>query len=499
MKVQKGRVGDVSGQTLTATPNRLDRVLARLAAQHPSSWTTSYLRQASAVDAVCALAGGLLAFQLRFDGERSGQNGAYLLLSLILPVLWVGAIALAGGYDSRFIGVGTEEFRRVLTAGVSLTAAVAIVSYASKTDVARGYVIIALPCLTMFDLIGRFALRKRLHRLRRFGGFMRRVVLVGHAAVAADLTAVLRRESYHGLSVVAACLAGERVPASVDGVPAFSGLDGVAEVVSKFSADTVAVLACPEMSGARLRDLAWELEKTDTDLCVAPALLDVAGPRTTIRPVAGLPLLHLDHPEFTGIRRLIKDGFDRSCALAALALLAPLLLAIAVAIRLTDGGPALFRQVRVGKDSRGFIMYKFRTMVTDAEVRKAELTGVSDQNGVLFKIHDDPRVTRVGRLLRRWSIDELPQLLNVLRGDMSLVGPRPALPEEAAVYADHVRRRLVVKPGLTGLWQVSGRSDLSWDESVRLDLRYVENWSFVLDLQILWKTAAAVTGGSGAY
>ena len=489
----------MSGQTLATAPNRLDRVIARLAAQHPSSWTTSYLRQASAVDAVCALAGGLLAFQVRFDGERSGLPGAYLMLSLILPVLWVGAIALAGGYDSRFIGVGSEEFRRVLTAGVSLTAAVAIVAYASKTDIARGYVIIALPCLTAFDLMGRLVLRKRLHRMRRFGGFMRKVVVVGHAAVAADLTAVLRRESYHGLSVVAACLAGRDAPAVIDGVPAFAGLDDVAEIVSRFSADTVAVLACPEMSGTRLRDLAWELEKTDTDLCVAPALLDVAGPRTTIRPVAGLPLLHLDHPEFSGIRRIVKDGFDRGCAPVALLLMSPLLLAIAVAIRLTDDGPALFRQVRVGKDSRGFIMYKFRTMVTDAETRKADLNGFNDHDGVLFKIHDDPRITRVGRLLRRWSIDELPQLLNVLRGDMSLVGPRPALPEEAAVYADHVRRRLVVKPGLTGLWQVSGRSDLSWDESVRLDLRYVENWSFVLDLQILWKTAAAVMYGSGAY
>jgi exopolysaccharide biosynthesis polyprenyl glycosylphosphotransferase len=282
-------------------------------------------------------------------------------------------------------------------------------------------------------------------------------------------------------------------------VPVIAGLDRVADVVQRYEADTVAVLSCPEMSGAGLRDLAWELEKTGTDLCVAPALLDVAGPRTTIRPVAGLPLLHVDHPEFTGLRRLIKAAFDRAMALTALLLLAPLFILISSVIRLTDGGPAFFRQTRVGRDGRAFMVFKFRTMVVDAEARKAQLISLNESDGVLFKMRRDPRVTRVGVLLRRWSLDELPQLINVLIGDMSMVGPRPALPQEAALYGDHVRRRLAVKPGITGLWQVNGRSDLTWDESVRLDLRYVENWSFMLDLQILWKTWSAVFRGSGAY
>jgi exopolysaccharide biosynthesis polyprenyl glycosylphosphotransferase len=261
----------------------------------------------------------------------------------------------------------------------------------------------------------------------------------------------------------------------------------------------VAVLACPEMSGVRLRELAWELEKTGTDLCVAPALLDVAGPRTTIRPVAGLPLLHMDHPEFTGTKQVIKDAFDKIVGLSALALTAPVFLFVTLIIRLDDGGPAFFRQTRVGRDGRDFTVYKFRTMVMDAEKLKTELTASNDHDGVLFKMRKDPRITKVGSWLRRWSLDELPQLVNVVRGDMSLVGPRPALPDEAARYGDYVRRRLVVKPGLTGLWQVNGRSDLSWEESVRLDLRYVENWSLVLDLQILWKTLSAVWRGSGAY
>jgi exopolysaccharide biosynthesis polyprenyl glycosylphosphotransferase len=269
--------------------------------------------------------------------------------------------------------------------------------------------------------------------------------------------------------------------------------------VSRFGADTVAILACPEMNGTRLRELAWELEKTGTQMYVASALLDVAGPRTTIRPVAGLPLLHVDHAELAGSKQVIKAVFDRVSAALALMLLAPLFVVIALAVRMTDHGPVFFRQIRIGKNGAPFTVWKFRTMVIGAESRKAELLALNEGNGALFKLRRDPRITRAGAWLRRRSLDELPQLFNVLLGNMSLVGPRPALPVEVAEYRDHMRRRLVVKPGITGLWQVNGRSDLSWDEAERLDLRYVENWSLALDLQILWKTLSAVIHGSGAY
>ena len=492
----------MAGLETVSQYRRTEGVTARVPAQGPAripvSWTTGYRRRALVADAGCALAGGLLAFQVRFNAQVSSA-WVYLLLSLALPLVWLLSVWLAGGYDSRFIGVGSDEFRRVLNAGVCLTATVAIVAYAAKADLARGYVVLALPTLTALDLIARFRLRKRLHKSRRQGGCMQKVVVVGHPDVVADLAAELRRETHHGLSVVAACVVGPEQPAEIDRIPVIGGLGNVVTVVEQFGADTVAVLACPEMSGARLRDLAWALEKTGTDLCVAPALLDVAGPRTTIRPAAGLPLLYMDHPEFTGARRLVKSVFDRTLALAALLLLVPLLIVVAVAIRIGDPGPAFFRQTRVGKDGRSFTVYKFRTMVVDAEARKAELALRNETGGVLFKIRKDPRVTPVGGWLRHWSLDELPQLINVIRGDMSLVGPRPPLPDEVAKYVDHVRRRLAVKPGITGLWQVNGRSDLSWDESVRLDLRYVENWSLMLDLQILWKTCSAVLRSSGAY
>jgi exopolysaccharide biosynthesis polyprenyl glycosylphosphotransferase len=488
----------VSGHAAVADAPARTGILAGVVAWGTGSWTARYLRLAKVADGCCGLAAGLLAYQVRFD-DVGHHPAEYLAFSLALPLVWIATLLFGGAYDPRFIGVGTDEFRRVLNAGIFLIAAVAFLSYATKANLARGYVVIALPSVLLFDLLTRYALRKQLHRARRHGYCMRRVVLVGHALVAEDIITMLRRETYHGLSVVAACLADALPVALSADVPVVPGLDQVTEAVTRFDADTVAVLACPEMAGDRLRQLAWDLEKTGTELCVAPALLDVAGPRTTIRPTAGLPLLHLDHPEFSGTRLIVKAAFDKVFALAALVVAAPLLGALALAIKLDDGGPVLFKQARVGKDGRPFAVYKLRTMVPDAEERKASLAWANQQQWPLFKIRRDPRLTRLGRWLRRWSLDELPQLVNVLAGEMSLVGPRPALPEEAARYGDHVRRRLAVKPGMTGLWQINGRSDLSWDESVRLDLRYVENWSLVFDLQILWKTLAAVVRGAGAY
>jgi exopolysaccharide biosynthesis polyprenyl glycosylphosphotransferase len=440
--------------------------------------------------------GVFMAAQVRFG---SNVTAMYLGLSLALPVLWIAALWLAGAYDVRFIGTGSDEYRKVLNAGVSLTAAVAIFSYTVNLQLSRAYVVIALPSITVLDLFARFAMRKRLHARRMRGKCLHNVVAVGHELAVAALATELGRDKYHGLTVVGACVVRPGECDEVVGVPVYGGLDDITAAVKAFDADTVAVTTCPEMDGVRLRSLAWELEKTGTDLCVSPALLDVAGPRTTIRPTAGLTLLHVDHPQLTGFRLVLKGLFDRCAAAAALVMLAPVMATLAAAVWLHDRGPALFTQLRVGKDGHSFRMYKFRTMVVDAEQRRAELLPGNDSDGVLFKLRKDPRVTAVGAHLRRLSLDELPQLFNVFLGDMSLVGPRPALPDEAEKYAEHVRRRLVVKPGLTGLWQVNGRSDLSWEESVRLDLRYVENWSFALDLQILWKTISVMVRGSGAY
>lgn len=460
------------------------------------TWMKGYLRRTVIIDLCCSIAAVSAALTLRFGDDFSMS---YAYLSLAFPLLWAMAVTLAGGYDSRFIGTGSDEFRKVLNAGVSLTAGLAIFSYLINSELSRIFLVIAMPGVTVLDLAARFCLRKWLHRLRAAGRCMLAVVAVGHESGVADLIKELSRDKYHGMRVVAACIAEPDGRREVAGVPVFGGLDDVPSTVRRCAADTVAVTACPEIDAVELRGLAWQLEKTGTDLCVAPSLLDVAGPRTTVRPTAGLTLLHVDHPQLSGARQVIKSLFDRLVASIALVLLSPLFLALVAIIRLHDKGPALFVQTRVGKNGRTFRLFKFRTMQVGAEERLAQLQGSNDHDGVLFKMRRDPRVTSIGARLRKWSVDELPQLVNVLLGDMSLVGPRPALPSEAARYADHVHRRLVVKPGLTGLWQVNGRSDLSWEESVRLDLRYVENWSFALDLQILWKTISVIFRGNGAY
>ncbi|HEY3504025.1 MAG TPA: sugar transferase [Actinocatenispora sp.] len=466
-------------------------------------WENRYLRLVFAADVLVALVVGAAAFGLRF-GVVTDYNRRYLALAGLLPAVWALALGFAQAYEKRHLFVGTAEYQRVLRAGVTLAAGFTFVSYAADIRLARGYVLIVLPLTVLATVLLRFALRKRLHRARSRGRHLRRVVVVGHRRAIADVCRQLRRERYHGMEVVGACVPERRPrptlgPVPDLGVPVYGTFADAAATVAAAGADTVIVLSCPELDGVALRRLGWELERDDVDLIVASALIDVAGGRTTIRPVDGLPMLHVEHARLRGSRRVAKEFVDRVGAAVLLVLLAPLLAAVALMIKVDSPGPVLFRQPRVGRGGALFDIVKFRTMYTDAEARLAELRGRNEAAGVLFKIRDDPRVTRVGRYLRRFSADELPQLLNVLAGQMSLVGPRPPLPVEVAEYPADMLRRLVVKPGLTGLWQVSGRSDLPWEEAIRLDLRYVENWSLSLDLVILLRTVTAVVRTSGAY
>jgi exopolysaccharide biosynthesis polyprenyl glycosylphosphotransferase len=474
-------------------------VLLEAVPRHASSiWTRAYLRLLLFGDTACALLACVcvLGFRLLY--------GVFVpliefLLGVGLVAAWPVALMIGGAYRRRAYGEGTDEFKAVFNGGVGLMATVAIGAYATQTVIARSFVMAMLPLALLSALYFRYWMRKRLHRKRAVGEYLRQVIAVGHRESILDLMMQFRSQPYHGMRIVGACLPQDRIDDDLDGIPVLGDFGDVARVVASTRADAVAVLACPELDGAALRRLAWSLETARTDLFVAPALMDVAGPRISIRPVAGMPLLHVEHPEFGGARQYMKSVFDRVVAGAALLMLALPLLGLALLIRSTSRGPALFHQTRVGRRGREFRVVKFRTMVEGAEGLKEALIASNELDGVLFKMRNDPRITRVGTFLRRYSLDELPQLLNVVRGEMSLVGPRPPLPEEVAQYGADVRRRLVVKPGMTGLWQVSGRSDLTWEESVRLDLRYVENWSLILDLQILWKTWSVVIRGEGAY
>src|SRR4051794_37153294 len=421
-------------------------------------------------------------------------------MSFVGVLGWLAFLAAGGSYEQRFLSFGVEEIKRVFNSSVRFVAAVALVSYGAKLSLSRGFVVVALPLGTALLVIGRHIGHVVLRRMRARGRFQSRLLVVGDRQRVEDLVGQANREPDAGFEIVGACTPLGTHGTEVAGVPIVGTLTGVFEAISSRNVDTVAVTASPAITSRALRRLSWELEGTGVSLLVAPGLTDVAGPRIHVRPVGTrLPLLHVEEPEFTGARKVLKETQDRILAGSALLFLTPLLLALAALIRVESRGPALFRQVRVGLNGEEFCVFKFRSMHIDAEERLAALAGLNETDGLLFKMRDDPRVTRVGRLLRRYSLDELPQLLNVVRGDMALVGPRPPLPREVANYATDVHRRLLVKPGITGLWQVSGRSDLSWDDSVRLDLYYVENWSLALDLHILWKTMFAVVASRGAY
>lgn len=479
-------------------PRAVDRpeALGGLRRRARPSWEAKLVRLVVLVDAVAALLGACLALLVRFGTDASAR---YVGITLLLPLVWLVACGSTRAYEARFLGTGSEEFRRVFDAGIRLLAATALISFAFKLDVARAYVLIDLPVTVLLSLVGRYIARQTLHRARSQGRYLHKVVVIGRERSCAELVRQLRRHPHTGFSVVGTCV--DRLEGdTVEGVPVVGTSRSIVDALRRTGADTVAIAAWSDLSQEDLRRLSWELEGSGVALVVAPSVTDIAGPRIHIRPVAGLPLLHVEEPEFRGARRWLKTGVDRGSALLLLLLISPVLITVAVAVRVTDPGPALFRQRRVGADGRTFTMLKFRSMHADAESRLGDLQTANDAaDGLLFKIRDDPRVTRVGGLLRRYSLDELPQLLNVLRGDMSLVGPRPPLPSEVALYATDVHRRLLVKPGLTGLWQISGRSDLSWEESVRLDLHYVENWSLPLDFMILWKTLFAVLRRDGAY
>lgn len=465
-------------------------------------WERRYVHRLLWTDVASAAIAATAAYLVRFGPTLDGYRFPYAMISIVMPAVWVAVVALLRGYEPRLLFVGADEYQLLLRAGVGLIAGVAVFSYALDARLSRTYLFTVVLLCTAITVATRFVARKRLHRARRGGAYMRRVLVLGHASAVADLTSQLHRQYYHGLQVVGACLPAYQVePAAalLTGAPVLGAFDQAATAVNIAQADTVIVLACHELDAIALRRLAWALEPGDVDLIVASSLLDVAGYRVMVRPVDGLPMLHVEHPRLTGARRVIKDVVDVTAAGVLLLLLAPVLALLAVLVRAGSPGPAFFRQVRVGKDGRRFQIVKLRTMTVDAEQRRPDgRTGI-DPTGVLFKMRDDPRISPIGRFLRRYSLDELPQLFNVLRGHMSLVGPRPPLPSEVDAYPADMRRRLAVKPGLTGLWQVSGRADLPWEEAVRLDLRYVENWSLSMDLVILMRTVSAVFRGAGAY
>ncbi|MDW5612045.1 sugar transferase [Mycolicibacterium sp. D5.8-2] len=474
------------------------------------AWQRGYARRLVAIDLLGVASAVGLAQWLRFGG-LTGEFSTfryidYTMVSIGLAGLWMAALSINNSRSTRVIGCGAEEYRRVWLATLSVFGGVAILSMLFKLEIARGYLMIALPAGLLFLGLFRWVARQIVARAReKHGRCITRVLVVGSPSAVRDLTTSLAREPRSEYEVVGACIPGHnprtniQVP-GVGSIPNFGDESHVVGAVTATNSHAVAVAATERLNGRGIRDLSWELEKLDIDLLVAPGVVDIAGPRLQMRPVAGLPLIHVEKPQYHGAKRFQKRFFDIAFSSAVLIFGLPLLIPVAIVIKLTSKGPVFYRQERIGLDGHPFEMIKFRTMVDGADKMVDKLAAHNESDGgVLFKIREDPRVTPVGKLLRKYSIDELPQFINVLKRDMSVVGPRPPLAREVKTYDDYAKRRLLVRPGITGLWQVSGRSDLSWEDSVRLDLFYVENWSMIADLLIAVKTVKAVFGHSGAY
>ncbi|WP_245884871.1 sugar transferase [Glaciihabitans tibetensis] len=445
---------------------------------------------------------GTLSSELNVGQYTGGFGLNYTLISVVLIISWSAILAMFGTRDSRVIGTGTNEYKRLVDATVRLFGIVAIIAFLFQLDLARGYIVMALPIGSLALLASRWMWRQWLSAQRARGLYSSRVLLVGSRVSVTAIARELLRLPEAGYLVVGACVPGDAIGEYLYGrIPVSGNLDQLQSAMEASGADTVVVTSSDELPPERIRQLSWSLEPGRQHLVLAPSLTDVGGPRIHMRPVAGLPLIHVETPRYEGLKRFSKRAFDIVSSSILIAVLSPVLIAAALGVRLSTPGGVIFKQDRVGLNGEHFQMLKFRSMVVDAEARLAELGEVdrAEGNTVMFKMKNDPRVTPIGGFLRRFSLDELPQLFNVLSGSMSLVGPRPPLDREVAVYEHHVHRRFLVKPGITGLWQVSGRSNLSWEDTVRLDLYYVENWSITGDLLILWRTARAVVARDGAY
>ncbi|MGY4858324.1 sugar transferase [Cryobacterium sp. AP23] len=498
---------------LPAMPEALPRpVVEPVGAEPPvalsgAAWARQYRTKLRFTDAGVVIAVITTAFLARFLLGAPIASAAeiprgYWLTPALVAITWITTLATFRTRDPRIVGVGATEYKLMINASALAFGMLAIVFLLLQVDTARPYFVLALPLGVAALVLERWLWRKWLIRQRRFGHYLARAIVVGDADEVEYVVRQIDDKSGAAYHVVGAALEGSKTGTVAVGehlVPVVADFANVASAARLLQVDAVIVAGHPKLGNKFIRNLGWDLEKTSAELVLSSRLTDVAGPRIHFRPVEGLPLIHVEIPQYDGAKHVMKRALDIALGSAALVLLSPLLALIALLVKVDSPGPALFRQERLGRNGRPFHMLKFRSMVRSAE---DDLAGLLDKNegaGVLFKIRNDPRITPVGRFIRKYSLDELPQLWNILMGQMSVVGPRPPLPAEVENYESHMHRRLYIKPGLTGMWQVNGRSDLTWDESVRLDLYYVENWSLAGDLMIIWRTVKIIVRPMGAY
>ncbi|MGU3499853.1 sugar transferase [Mycobacterium sp. C31M] len=495
-------------ESIEAKTEAVEPIQSSVRAVERDRWQRRYSANLLITDSLVVVGAVLMSQYLRFGSTLAAESRNDLIATLcsaVLAIIWLAALSGLRTRSPKYIGSGIEEYRRVVTASFWTFGTIAMAELLLKLEVSRGYLAVALPIGMVGLLAGRFGWRRYILRQRSKGGYRTAVLAVGHREAVVDLATELTANVANGYTVVGIGIPGYGAPTgeylTINGqrIPVVGGEGYVLQAVGSCGADTVAIAGTEHFGVRGIRRLLWDLEPLDVELVVAPGVMDVARSRLVMRPVDGLALLHIDKPQYRGAKRVQKRTFDFLFAGAALIATLPIWVVVALAIKLTSRGPIFYSSERIGIEGKPFSMLKFRTMVDGADKQVVQLLQANECDGLMFKVRNDPRITPVGRFLRRFSIDELPQFLNVLTQDMSVVGPRPPLRREVECYDDDVQRRLLVKPGVTGLWQVSGRSDLPWDKAVRLDLSYVDNWSMVGDILIVAKTVQAVLRRTGAY
>jgi exopolysaccharide biosynthesis polyprenyl glycosylphosphotransferase len=452
-------------------------------------------------DAMAVSGGFFLASIIRFelfDGAPA-RNIDYTVVALVATPVFLILFWLYGLYEPRQVLGPVNEFKQVFHGAVAGTALLFVADSIFNLRLARIWVFLAALCTLIAVGAERLAVRKMLHYLRRRGGDSTRTVVLGTNPEARAVARTLEREGWLGYRILG--FVDDRTPVGqevADGHQVIGHTDDLHDLVQAQDA-TLVLVAASAFDTARLNRLFWELQDLDVDLQITSGTVDLLASRMVVQSVAGVPLLYVKRPGMDKLQRTMKRTMDILGALVGGILLSPALLAIAIWIKIDSPGPILFKQVRVGREGKTFTLWKFRTMIRDAEQKRGELEERNEGPGLLFKLKEDPRITAAGKRLRRLSFDELPQFWNVIKGDMSLVGPRPALPDEVEQYDEWVKNRLRVKPGMTGLWQVSGRTETTFEDYIRHDLFYIQNWSLSLDLWILWRTFRAVLEAEGAH
>lgn len=461
-----------------------------------ASWQRQYTDRLRVSDTAVVCAAVTLA--------HHSQTGR-VAYSVSLLLVWLCSLSLSHSRSPDIFGATALEYRRVAVASFGTFGALAVAALLIKAEVPAGYLAVVLPAGTIALLLGRRVWRGYLAHKRLAGSHCSAVLVIGRSEDALKIATELTRDPKEGYRVVGFRISGQSLPhgdhLNVNGgtVPIVKRTGSIPAAARACRADTVLVVESGGLGVQELQRLIWDLEPMGIDLVISPCLIGVAPSRLRMRQAAGLSLLHVKEPQYHAGEGIPKRAFDFCFALIGLTVALPILVLAAVAIKIDSRGPVFYRSERIGRNGKPFTMFKLRTMVRTADQQLGGLMVKNECDGPLFKIHNDPRVTSAGRFLRRFSVDELPQFFNVLRSEMSVVGPRPPLRREVDAYKGDVRRRLLVRPGITGPWQISGRCELPWDQATRLDLAYVDNWSLVTDLVIIAKTLRAVFQRKGAY